>query len=161
MEYNKQDFLSDFINRTLTNLEYIQQAEKQGKTVYEVTQLVNSCLGVIVFLQQYGDGLITDADICPILLQDLQNSITTNTYKRNRKKTNFNNILYHLRNALSHGKLDFTNEEHDGKMQISSIKFTDTDIKDKNQKFIITLNIAQIEQLAKSTIKISNYYDKK
>lgn len=152
-KYNEQNFLKDFINRTLINLEFIQQAEKQGKEVYEVTQLVNSCLGLVVILQQYGDGFFTDADIFPILLKDLQNAITTNTYKGNRKKTNFNNILYHLRNALSHGKLDFTNEEHDGKMQISSIKFTDADIKDKSQKFIITLNIAQIEQLAKCTIK--------
>ncbi len=155
-KYNEQDFLSDFINRTLTNLTYIQQAEKQGQEVYEVTQLVNSFLGLIILPQQYGDGLIMDTDICPILLKDLQNAITTNTYKGKRKDPTFNNILYHLRNALSHGKLDFRNEEHNGKMQISSIEFSDNDIKNKNQKFIITLNIEQIEQLTKCTIKNFN-----
>lgn len=158
-KYNEQNFLKDFIKRTLINLEYIQQAEKQGKEVYEVTQLVNSCLGLIVFLQQYGDGLISDADICPSLLKDLQNSITKNTYKGKRKEQNFNNILYHLRNAISHGKLYFENEEHNGEMQISCIEFTD--VNDKQQQFVIKLNIKQIEKLAKYTIKISNYYDKK
>ena len=46
--YNEKDFLSDFITRTLKNLEYIKTSEKQGEKVYEITQVVNSCLGLIV-----------------------------------------------------------------------------------------------------------------
>lgn len=158
MQYDKQNFLKDFINRTLINLEYIQQAEKQGKEVYEVTQLVNSCLGLIVFLQQYGDELITDADICPIFLKELKESVIENTYtkdkKKDRREANFNNILYHLRNAISHGKLDFKNEEHNGQMQICSIEFEDKRKKEgKTEKFIIKLSIEQIEKLAKCIIR--------
>ncbi len=153
MMYDNKNFLKDFVNRTLTNLEYIQQAEKQGKEVYEVTQLVNSCLGLVVLLQQYGDGLFTDVDICPSLLKDLQNSIIKNTYKGRRKERNFNNILYHLRNALSHGKLNFEKEERNGKVEISNIEFIDINAKDEIQQFIINLNVKQIDKLAKCAIK--------
>ena len=46
MEYAKgEKFVSDFANRTITNLKIIEDSENG----YEVTQLINSLLGLIVF----------------------------------------------------------------------------------------------------------------
>ena len=52
MEY--KDIVGDFAERTRINLRYIEEARKQGngKEVYEVTQLINSMLGLLVFPQQ-------------------------------------------------------------------------------------------------------------
>lgn len=49
MEY--RNFLSDFASRTMTNLQVIEERAEQGDA-YEVTQLVNSFLGLFVFAQQ-------------------------------------------------------------------------------------------------------------
>ena len=50
MQY--QDLVRDFARRTRTNLEFIRHARNHGESVYEVTQLVNSMLGLLVFPQQ-------------------------------------------------------------------------------------------------------------
>ncbi|MDI3476703.1 MAG: hypothetical protein PWQ59_228 [Thermoanaerobacterium sp.] len=51
MDYRKR--VPDFIERTWSNLETIEQlAKQQGKkkkNVYKITQLINSCLGLVVF----------------------------------------------------------------------------------------------------------------
>lgn len=35
------EFTKDFVERTLENLKYIEEAEKEGRSTYEVTQLIN------------------------------------------------------------------------------------------------------------------------
>ncbi len=47
------DLLRDFASRTMTNLKFIEEAAHQGG-LFEVTQLVNSFLGLFVFAQQSG-----------------------------------------------------------------------------------------------------------
>lgn len=44
-----EDLLKDFTKRTKRNLAVIEQLHRKGEEVYEVTQLVNSCLGLLVF----------------------------------------------------------------------------------------------------------------
>jgi hypothetical protein len=53
MEYDNDNLLSDFASRTMENLKVIEERAKQGDA-YEVTQLVNSFLGLFVFAQQSG-----------------------------------------------------------------------------------------------------------
>lgn len=50
MEYS--NVVRDFVARTRVNLELIEQKAKAGEEAYEVTQLVNSLLGLLVFPQQ-------------------------------------------------------------------------------------------------------------
>jgi len=49
MDYQKE-FIVDFAKRTRANLEFIERAA--GSDVFEVTQLFNSMLGLLVFPQQ-------------------------------------------------------------------------------------------------------------
>ena len=46
-----KDLLRDFASRTMANLEFIEKEAKQGKA-FEVTQLINSFLGVFIFAWQ-------------------------------------------------------------------------------------------------------------
>jgi len=50
MEY--KDLVKDFIKRTDHNLETIEAINAQGDEVYEVTQLINSLLGLLILPQQ-------------------------------------------------------------------------------------------------------------
>ena len=53
MDYNYDDFVNDFISRTLSNLKIIDQMENNGDVLnqlkpYKETQLINSFLGLII-----------------------------------------------------------------------------------------------------------------
>jgi hypothetical protein len=47
-----EEAIRDFARRTRKNLAVIDQLHAEGHEVYEVTQLVNSTLGLLVFPQQ-------------------------------------------------------------------------------------------------------------
>ena len=46
---NYDDLVKDFAERTLINLDHMQKQQQAGFPVFEVTQLVNSLLGLLVF----------------------------------------------------------------------------------------------------------------
>ena len=47
-----EELVSDFATRTRENLSVIRALQHQGQKVYEVTALMNSMLGLLVFPQQ-------------------------------------------------------------------------------------------------------------
>ena len=47
-----KDLVKDFAERTRINLALIQAEAKAGKDAYEVTQLMNSMLGLFLFPEQ-------------------------------------------------------------------------------------------------------------
>lgn len=47
MEYS--DVVKDFAERTLVNLRQIESLSESGYEAYEVTQLINSLLGLLIF----------------------------------------------------------------------------------------------------------------
>ena len=49
MEYDEEDVVRDFGERTKRNLCVIEHLREQGCEVYETTQLINSMLGLLVF----------------------------------------------------------------------------------------------------------------
>ena len=84
-----KDLLRDFASRTMNNLELIEKETKQG-TAFEVTQLVNSFLGVFIFAQQ--------SDQMPNRINLGNTSLT---------KGDFRNI----RNALAHFHIEHIAED--------------------------------------------------
>ena len=57
MDYDKTNLVLDFARRTKKNLEFIEHSLTRDRLnsendVYEVTQLINSLLGLLVFPQQ-------------------------------------------------------------------------------------------------------------
>jgi hypothetical protein len=63
MDYQKE-FIIDFARRTRANLEFIESAKRPD--VFEVTQLFNSMLGLLVFPQQsYIDRIPKNATAGP------------------------------------------------------------------------------------------------
>ena len=120
MEYLKgKDFVSDFAERTLANLEKIEN-DNTDLEKYEVTQLVNSFLGLIVFPKERS---ITDSHWNKLL-------------KSNNVSSNPNgncNYLRRMRNAISHSHILFECGnilDKNGKKQVVSITFVDCDFKD-------------------------------
>lgn len=118
MEYLKgQAFLGDFAQRTFSNLKVIEQASKDGNEAYEVTQLVNSLLALIVFPKE-------------------RCYITSNKGKWKKylskyviypnKNITYDNIMKNLRNAISHSHILFEKDNYldkNGKARINAITF--------------------------------------
>lgn len=111
LHYNTRNEAIEFARRTKVNLQFIEQAKRAGEPVHEVTQLALSLLGLIVFPKE---KLLLD-QIDKILLADLQAKgwpqwqITLDGGKR--RTDTLGQLIWHLRNAISHGALMFTSDD--------------------------------------------------
>ena len=102
MEYN-DDLISDFASRTLKNLDFVQQQVRNGnKDLYDVTQLWNSLLGLIVL------PLETDKSRIPATsMADLESQGWPRLTKNTRDHESLHNLVNHLRNAVAHANVRF------------------------------------------------------
>ncbi len=115
MEYLKgQNFVGDFAKRTLENLKTIEKAGRDEKTHYEVTQLINSLLGLIVFPKE------RSAVVKNSCIASLRPYIQYGDKNMPEDK-----LLNNLRNAIGHAHIFFEKDNvlDDGKAQIKSIIF--------------------------------------
>jgi hypothetical protein len=111
-----------FAQRVRKNLDFIIKERGEGKDVYEITQLVTSLLGIIVFPSEavaldYLEGLrLSDLEAngwprWNILLDEKGDTRTLGT------------LIYHLRNAASHRRLSFSSDHRE--MRKVEIEFED------------------------------------
>ena len=142
-------FIKDFVVRTNKNLEYIEEKKENGDEVYEVTQLVNSFLGLIVFPKEKALDQIRRISDDQHIIQIITSCIIENSYQGRRREINLTNLIYHIRNAIAHGGVEFF---HDESNEIHSISFYDY-IKNKRgtirEKFYIVMDISQIRAFVK------------
>lgn len=113
MDYQKE-FIVDFAKRTRANLEFIEC--NKSSDVFEVTQLFNSMLGLLVFPQQSYMNRIPETP-----LQDLVNSgwPTINVIKGSASFDNLRQLIRMLRNGVSHCNVEFI---ADNKNQLIGLK---------------------------------------
>ena len=109
MEY--RIIVQDFAHRTRKNLDLLRnlQAEDPEVEIYEVTQLVNSLLGLLIFPQQsYFD------DIPHIPLQELKEDgwPIPRIIGEYPQVKNLNQLVRYLRNAIAHFNVHFLVDDH-------------------------------------------------
>lgn len=145
----------DFVCRTKHNLKLYKEHKQNGTQGFdfEVTQLVNSFLGLIVFIKEEGfqGNQALEEFLC-------DNKPETWDYNYKNKKSKicenelkiFENYLKHLRNAIAHLNLKPISEKKDNckYAEIVKIEFKDKSNCEKYQNiFKATLTIEQIENL--------------
>ena len=118
MEYLKgKAFLGDFAQRTIVNLDAVEKASDS----YEITQLINSLLGLIIFPKErnwdmrYSTGW---------------NRVLHKYVVYPKKRMTNSNLMRNLRNAVSHSHIMFEKDvylDEYGKGQIKSISFISCD----------------------------------
>lgn len=119
---NYKDFSKDFIERTKYNLE-IYHGE------YEVTHLINSCLGLIIIpkemlAEKLSDELIYEDDLS-YGISKAKNSIKDDYAPNGYKIYGLKNIVRHIRNGLSHGRIE-QRASNDKKKEIIGLKIYDS-----------------------------------
>ncbi len=114
---SKFDLEDEFIARTQKNLIVIECLKEKGVKVYEVTQLLNSMLGLLIFPKERRlyekiqpkswDTMVEEG--WPLPSGD------------NAHVSDLEELIRHMRNAVAHCKFNLTTD-HD---EISSIEFRD------------------------------------
>lgn len=130
MEY--KDVVRDFATRTLENY-------KMYHGEYEITDLINSSLGLFIFPQQKFFNNISDTWISNELLSELKKNAKSN-YKEN---LNLKNICRHIRNGISHYHLKI---KVNPKKEITGVIISDVNPKNEKENFKIEFSIELLKK---------------
>lgn len=106
MRFTSRGHALGFAERTLKNLEFIEKAYAEGNDVHVVTQLAVSLLGLIVFpWEQLFVKHLKKISLNALVRKGWpQWEISLGTCRT------LYDLVWHLRNAISHGHLDFSSE---------------------------------------------------
>jgi len=103
MDYHKE-FIIDFARRTRANLEFIDAAQARGETIFEVTQLANSLLGLLVFPREHYMKRIPNTPLSDLVEQGWPDiKITHGRLKEETLKQ----LMRMLRNSIAHCNVEF------------------------------------------------------
>lgn len=120
MEFSDRNVALEFAKRTRKNLLFIEQSRQDGCDVHEVTQLINSMLGLIVFPREEH----FENKIMQLKLDDLvkQGWPRINSTKGKAKCKTLGNLLRLLRNSMAHYNLKFSSDSRDGELVAITVK---------------------------------------
>ncbi len=175
MQYSK-DFLTDFANRTKANLKFIKdEANRQREngipedkiSVFEVTQLINSFVGLLIFPKQkcfdnMHQTAIFSSDSANKVFKHICEEPSKYKYKSSYKKYDekakiylddkeeltVKNLILHFRNAIAHNKVYAMPEKCDKTKKIEGFRFSDTNkYNEMVMSFSIEIPIDELEEL--------------
>ena len=110
------DLEDEFIARTQKNLRAIECLKEKGGEVYEVTQLLNSMLGLLIFPKERLFEKIKNKSWDTMVEEGWPLPSGDNAHVSDLKQ-----LIKNMRNAVAHCKFNLTTD-HD---EISSIEFRD------------------------------------
>ena len=148
MEYDENDTIKSFFNRTIKNLnKYKRNHQKDSKKYpYDVTQTINSFLGIIVLMQQHSRIKYENIRISNIIKKAHDG--------HKAKDKNVDIFFRHLRNSLAHGH--FLSDQYTKDGEITALKFQDFAL-NGDLTFEVILSIKDMKKIISETItSISN-----
>ena len=133
-----KDFVKDFALRTKQNYYALKGSP------YEVTQLINAMVGLLIIPEQILFDHISDSLLSDELFQKMSSCVAFNTYK---KPINLREICRHLRNAVAHSHIEFQAEKPNistNQLIIHSVTFTDINEKTKERiKILVPISLLE------------------
>jgi hypothetical protein len=132
-----ENFVQEFFKRTLYNLKCYDELHKEDNQKYpnNVTQLINSFLGLIVFVREDNLNLTNE------IYENFKDKIQIWKYEKN---PDTHELLRHLRNSTAHGRLK---EKIDNHNNIIGLTFKDKIPKDEEYKFEMELSVKEIRKM--------------
>lgn len=132
--------------------EIMSTNEFECQNYYEVTQLINSFLGLLVFPKEkyfnslsYKKNDFTHVSTLKNLANKSINEEYINTYKESRCERN---VIRHLRNAVCHRRLTIYPLTHNKSTEIQKIQFEDVSTqKGYEGEFSLIINIDDLEKI--------------
>lgn len=98
-----EEFIRDFAIRTEANLLFIEKESKNNDALYEVTQLINSTLGLLIFpVEEY---IIKLKEIGRLDDSEIETTISRIKIIKGTKNLTIDEFLRRLRNAFAHNNI--------------------------------------------------------
>lgn len=148
MEY--RNLVQDFARRTRRNLDTLRrlQAERPDLEIYEVTQLINSLLGLLVFPQQGYYTHIPETPLADLATQGWPIPKVVGDFPQAK---DLRQLMRYLRNAVGHFNIKFTlDEQH----QINGLQVWNIDPKTRNKTWEATISLEELEQLVERFVAL-------
>lgn len=102
-----------FAQRTKRNLDFIQQSSgDETLKIYEVTQLVNSLLGILLFPRSYMWKHFKSFELDQLNLQDWPDLTNQSPVLDKLSPDNLEQVLREMRNAVAHNDLKFISDRN-------------------------------------------------
>ena len=135
---DKQKIMPEYIDRTLENLNIIENSTSKS---YEITQLINSFVGLLVLPKEKAFSNIDDAMIKEPILNTIKSNVKICKSKTGKDESiNLKNIVKHLRNGVCHFRIDFYGNQNIEKIRITDF-YKNTKKQIKIQTFDTTLEV--------------------
>ena len=103
MYASETEYVREYIDRTKWNYNFIKRVSDS----FEVTQLINSMVGLLIIPKERYLDQITDNLIDQGLLDKMIRCIRKDDYS----DTTLRGIVKHMRNAVAHGRIEFRAEK--------------------------------------------------
>ena len=169
--FKDDDYVKEFICRTQMNYFMIQKLAGHNKNkeisclkkimfanefeyqkCYEITQLINSFLGLLVFPKEKYFNFLSSKNndfTHTSTLKKLTNKTYDENYENTYKENNCErNVIRHLRNAVCHRRLTIYPLTHNKSTEIQKIKFEDVSTqKGYEGEFSLIINIDDLEKI--------------
>lgn len=138
-----EDVIADFARRTKANLQIIRQLARQGggTSAFEVTQLVNSMLGLLVFPQQ---GYINRIPEIPLADLVSKGWPIPEVIGDHPQVSDLRQLVRMLRNAIAHFNLEF---EPGCDNEIKALKVWNTDPRTRKVTWKARLTVTDLEAI--------------
>jgi len=137
-----------FAQYTRQNLGLCDELLASNADFHPVTQLINSLLGLIVFIKEKQfDGEIAGRELDKLVQEGWPKIEMTGEECRT-----LGTLVYHLRNAAAHGRMRFSSNSHDLKKVV--VRVEDYKNKQTTSYWSATLDAAQLRQLCLSFIDL-------
>lgn len=104
MIYEPDRVVQDFAQRTQANLDAIRRLRAEGQPVYEVTQLMNSLLGLLVFPKEKFFEVLPNMPLNQLKREGWPVPVISGPYRQAR---NLKQLIRFLRNAVAHFNIEF------------------------------------------------------
>jgi hypothetical protein len=103
--YSPERMLQDYAERTLKNITCIKSiADERPAEAFEVTEMINALLGIIVFPQQIGIAMVPNQPLSLLLGGAWPQSVLSMSIEF----TTLQHLLHRMRNSIAHGNIVFT-----------------------------------------------------
>lgn len=140
MEYD--NLVKDFAYRTRKNLDALRELhETEPDRVYEVTQLINSMLGLLIFPQQQYIDAIPEISLDELKQQGWPIPRVMGVYPQ---VSNLKQLVRYLRNAIAHFNLKFRGN---GAGQIAGLCVWNEDPRTNTITWMAELTVEDLEKI--------------
>lgn len=137
-----EDLVKDFASRTFQNLQYIQEGKAKGDEVFEVTALISSLLGLIVFPKEKLSLKSFNNQLCDLAKSGWPD---INSKEKIQKTITFADFFVKMRHAVAHGNI--IAQSHTSNNEITELTFWNIHPRSNEKDWEINLSVAEIKQL--------------